>query len=443
VKRRTRARELALKALYQFDLLGHDCVEPLREFCTSHGSPDVLPFALALLEGCVQYRRELDRMIEHTAENWELGRMPIIDRNILRLGAYELVFRDDIPPKVAINEAIELAKRYGAEDSATFVNGVLDRICASYRKGNGESSGATEAREEGAQGLSDTMEGVDPEGRADLHVHSTASDGSVPPQEIPLLAARAGLSAFALTDHDSVEGVAAARRASEAAGIECVAGVELTGYALAASGASDIEVHILGLFVDPTHPVLLSELKRLRRMRVARLKKMSDKLRAIGFKIEDKQVLDRALGGSVGRTHIALEMVEQGLCRTVREAFDRYIGRGGPAYVPKEKITPQEAIRLVRAAGGCAVFAHPGLTEDAPRLIEELAGEGLAAIEVHYPFHSDRQERDFMEQARRLGLAVSGGSDFHGAAKPNAHIGRETVSMVEVQRLRSAAGART
>lgn len=439
VKQRTAARELALKALYQYDLLGCKSAESAREYCLSFGSDERVRFARELLEGCISHLDELDETIDQTAEHWNHARMPVIDRNVLRLGVYELTYHRDTPPKVSINEAIELAKKYSTSDSASFVNGVLDRI---YAKLDGQSADENGDDEEEEDCGEDDPPGPDPEARADLHVHSTASDGSVEPEDLPEMAAKAGLSAIALTDHDALEGIEAAREAAEEAGVELVPGVELTAYAPRPDGDGQIEVHILGLFIDPADPGLNERLERLREVRVERIRRMSAKLQDLGCSIKDTDVLARG-AGAVGRMHLAQEMVEQGICSNIREAFNEYIGMDGPAYVPKEQMTPEEAVRLVRGAGGCAVFAHPGLTEDAERLIEELADAGLGGIEVHYPFHNADQERDFMEQARRLGLAMSGGSDFHGDPKPDVRVGMETISMVDVEGLREASAVKT
>jgi predicted metal-dependent phosphoesterase TrpH len=278
--------------------------------------------------------------------------------------------------------------------------------------------------------------------RADLHVHSTASDGSVEPADLPALAVKAGLAAMALTDHDSVEGVEAASRAAAAAGIELVPGVELTGYAPPHSGDAEMEVHITGLFVDMGSPVLLEKLRHLRAVRVERIKQMVEKLRTLGIEVEAAAVIGRSRGGAVGRVHLAEELVARGYCRSVAEAFDLYLGNRGPAYVPKERMTPLEAIALVHEAGGCAVLCHPGLLEDLDSYVEELAKSGLDAVEVHYPLHSPEDERRCMEIAGRLGLVVAGGSDFHGVAKPDVHIGQEAVSYIELEELRRRAGRR-
>ena len=435
MRKRTQARQFALKALYQNDVMGELSPRTLEALCETEEAGEMLPFGRELLEGCLANQEVIDRIIEETAEHWRLDRMPIIDRNILRLATYEMVCRDDTPPKVAINEAIELAKKYSTENSATFVNGVLDRIYSTHarERKDSEQNGSSGLQKEDNCGLGVCKQFTpDPGARADLHVHSSASDGSLEPQEVVRLAAHSGLSAIALTDHDTVDGVPAAARAAAEVGIHLIPAVELTSYIDGEDRSGELEVHLIGLFVDTAAPHFVAELERLREVRVARVKKMSEKLRNLGFQLDSEDVLSRALGGSVGRVHVAQEMVQQGICDDIREAFDHYIGADGPAYVPKERLTPVEAIELVRSAGGCPVLAHPGLTEDAEDLLEHLAAAGLAGVEVHCPCHTPEDERRFLDVARRLGLAVSGGSDFHGEAKPRVSIGQECVSLVEV-----------
>ncbi len=422
----TSARELALKALYQHDLLGGRSTDELRHFCMENARAKVAELALEIVRGCIAQREALDEVITHTAENWELKRMATSDRNILRIGVYELLFRRETPPKVAINEAIELAKKYSTENSPTFVNGVLDKIYTTHASGETQAEGAP---------------GPDPTARVDLHVHSTASDGSVGPGELPAMVARAGLAGFALTDHDTVEGVAAAIEAAEPLGIEVVPGVELTGYA-ASSDGERMEVHVAGLFVDHQSPALLEELARLREARVERIRKMAARLAELGMAVDAEAIIEQAGEGAVGRVHLAQEMVARGHCTDIRDAFDRHIGESGPAYVPKHQMTPADAMALVHSAGGCAVLCHPALLADGDDLVTRLAAEGLDAIEAHYPTHDARDEHRFMELARKLGLVVTGGSDFHGAAKPQIQIGREAVSYVELEKLRSKALAR-
>ncbi|MCK4283263.1 MAG: PHP domain-containing protein, partial [Candidatus Brocadiae bacterium] len=258
--------------------------------------------------------------------------------------------------------------------------------------------------------------------------------------ELPAMAARAGLSGLALTDHDSVEGVAAARLAAEAVGIELVPGVELTSYARLPGRSEQTELHIAGLFVDCESPDLTDKLRQLRSVRVERVKEITRRLREMGIEIESEQVLQRGPDAAVGRVHVAQEMIERGYCRDVAEVFGRYIGEGCPAYVPKEKMTPAEAIELVRSARGCAVLCHPDLTSAIEEYIEELVRDGLEALEVYYPRHTPRDKERLLATARRFDLAVTGGSDFHGAAKPNINIGQESVSFVELHELRRRAG---
>ncbi|MHC5033535.1 MAG: transcription antitermination factor NusB [Planctomycetota bacterium] len=447
MRAQTLARELALKALYQHDLLGELPEGKLRAFCHENARPEVAEVALQLVEGCLAHQDALDEIIRQTAENWELERMATSDRNILRLGVYELLFRRETPPKVAINEAIELAKKYSTENSPTFVNGVLDRIYTE-RPAQDPGEAATSDCESrslesaAAGGGVALLERADPEARVDLHVHSTASDGSVDPADLPVLAAKAGLSAFALTDHDSLEGIRAASEAAEEIGMLLVPGVELTGYAPSPDGEGDLEVHVAGVLVDAGSPVLLDRLRQLRTARVQRVEQMSRKLQEVGVPIESESVLRRSDGGSVGRLHVAQELIERGHCASVSDAFERYIGLGRPGYVAKVKMTPGEAIALIQAAGGCSVLCHPGLTPGIEAYMDELVEQGLDALEVHYPWHTPQDEKKFMDMARRLGLVVSGGSDFHGDAKPDIHIGREAVSLVELNELRRRAQVR-
>ncbi len=429
----TQAREIALKAIYQHDLLGGRTPQKLHDFCHTLGSSEAVRLAIDLVDGCLEHQDVLDETIRRTAEHWELSRMATSDRNILRLGVYELLFRPDIPPKVAINEAIELAKKYSTENSPTFVNGVLDRIY---------NTEVTEDCEADVTARSGSPWRADPKARADLHVHSTASDGTVPPENLPALAVAAGLQAFALTDHDSLKGIEAARAAAEGVGVEVIPGVELTAYRPSVSGEGEVELHIEGLFVDPAGPALKNRLRELRESRVERVREMVDRLSELGLEIEFEAVMERSGGGAVGRVHVAQELVEKGLCEDLGEVFDKYIGQDGPAYVPKEKMTPNECIGLIQAAGGCAVLCHPTSVDNYERYLDGLVEHGLDAIEVFYPTHSDRDVKQLMDLARRYHLAVTGGSDFHGDAKPNIEIGQATVSFVELEDLRRRAGTR-
>ena len=417
----TLARELALKALYQFDLLGTLTVEDLRRFCHENASDPAASLAIELIEECIRRQGQLDAIIARTAQNWQMDRMPACDRNIMRMGVCELLYRPRTPPKVAINEAIELAKKYSTENSPTFVNGVLDRIYNTHILGAEISP--------------------DPAARADLHVHSTASDGSCCPAEVVQLAVQAGLSAIALTDHDTVAGVAEARQAGVAEGIVVVPGVELTAYGDRPDGGDPLEIHIAGLFVAPDDAALRDALKTLRTARVERVGRIAEKLLELGLALDVDGVLARAAGEAVGRVHVAQELIAAGHCETMARAFDLYLANGGPAYVPKQIVTPAETLKLIKEAGGCSVLCHPCTLPEADKWIRELAGNGLDAIEVHYPSHSPQQEKELMDLAAECGLGISGGSDFHGTPKPDIEIGRETVSFVELCDLKQRAGS--
>lgn len=445
MRKRSQAREFALKALYQQDLRGELPDERVTALSEIDGCPaDGLEFARSIIDGCARHGADIDRMIEETAENWRLDRMPFVDRNILRLATYEMVFAEETPPKVAINEAIELAKKYSTENSATYVNGVLDKIFNLYADKAGDAvqdADAIEADEEAPGNLSADV-GVllaslapDPDARADMHVHSTASDGSLGPVELVRLAAESGLGALALSDHDSVEGVAEAALAAQDMALFLVPGVELSAYADTEGQDVDkavFEVHVLGFFIDPDCPQLRDGLERMRRVRAERVEKIAAKLRELDVPVDADLLLRRSRGGSIGRSHVAREMVRLGHCSSVQDAFDRYLATGRPAYVPKERLSPAQAIDMIHAAGGCAVLAHPGLLPAGVEMVEELANVGLDGVEVSYPSHTPEQERALRDVAARLDLGVSGGSDFHGDSKPDIRIGQKTVSLVEV-----------
>lgn len=432
MRKRTLARELALKALYQFDVLPGCDLKRLEAFCQEYGESDVRPYALELIRGCISRLDEIDRTIESVAENWNLARMAVIDRNLLRLGAYELVYLDDVPPKVTINEAIELAKRYSTEQSGVFVNGILDRILEEYappakrRPVEVETQPSAQAREEG---------------RADLHAHTDRSDGSLKPAELVRLAREAGLCAVAVTDHDSVSGVDEALAEAAVCGIEVVPGVEFTTYWQPEDSDRPVEIHILGLFVDHKNPWLVDELDRLRAARRERLDRMIRSLARQGLALDREKVL-RDAGESAGRAHLARALVEAGHCATMREAFDRYVGLAGPAWEPKETLPPAGVLRLIRVAGGVSVLAHPMTMDHAEEVMRMLAAEGLDAIEAYAACHGEQDRATCLEWAARFDLAVSGGSDFHGDLKPDVQLGAASIPASSLEKLRSRAGAR-
>jgi hypothetical protein len=266
--------------------------------------------------------------------------------------------------------------------------------------------------------------------RADLHLHSSASDGRLSPQELVEMAARNGLDVIALTDHDSVAGIASALETARAfPHLRVIPGVEIS---------TDVprgEVHVLGYFVDYTSPQLEGTLTRLRDARKVRGQRMVARLRDLGIGIEWKRVHELVGGGSVGRPHVAQAMLERGYVSSLKEAFDKYIGREGPAYVEREKLSPQGAVDLVVVGGGVAVLAHPANIESLNSLLPQLISAGLMGLEVYYDGYSPEVIQRLETLAQEYGLIVTGGSDFHGLDSTETPVGGVGVSGEGVERL--------
>lgn len=258
-------------------------------------------------------------------------------------------------------------------------------------------------------------------GLIDLHVHTTASDGTMTPAEIVFYAAKRGLKALAITDHDTIDGLSEALEAGQKAGLEVVPGVEI-GVDFAG------EMHILGYFVDPASPQLTEGLRLLRGFRDGRNPRMVEKLRAQGFDVTMDEVTRMAQGKIVGRPHFAAVLKEKRYVQSIEEAFEKYLGAGKPAYEKKDKLTPRQGIELIISAGGIPVLAHPKylkVQNDAQlgELVETLAGFGLEGIEAYYTTHTTLDTAKYRRLASDKGLVVTGGTDFHGAHKPDIEIG--------------------
>ncbi len=255
----------------------------------------------------------------------------------------------------------------------------------------------------------------------DLHTHSTASDGSFTPSELAREAARAGVAAIALTDHDSVSGVAEITSAGEECGLEVIAGVELS------TEYEDEEVHVVGLFIDPENEALSEQLRRFVDNRNNRNKQMIEKLAEAGFSITPEAVYEANPDSVVARPHIARYLVSTGQASDVNEVFERYIAAGRPCYVERYKISPIEAVHLIHEAGGLAILAHPCLyklpRETLLRMIAEMKEAGLDGIEALYSRNEGTDKEDYLQIAGDFDLLVSGGSDFHGSSKPDIAIG--------------------
>lgn len=256
--------------------------------------------------------------------------------------------------------------------------------------------------------------------RADLHVHSSASDGILAPAEVVDLAVAVGIDVLAIADHDTVAGLAEARAAAEDTSLTLVPAVELS------AGVGDASVHVLGYFIDPDDERLLAHLADLRAARLRRARTMVDALAAEGFEVALDDVLRFARGASVGRPHVARALAEKGLVRDSDDAFTRLIGKGRPCYVAKDSRTPAEVVSVIRDAGGLAVLAHPGITriDDA---IPALVAEGLSGIEAYHSEHTPDQAERYAALARRFGLLVTGGSDYHGPGLAYAELGSADV----------------
>lgn len=255
----------------------------------------------------------------------------------------------------------------------------------------------------------------------DLHLHSTASDGSRPPEEVVASALAAGLHAIALTDHDTVSGVAAARSAASGTPLEVIGGVELSAY------QGDEEVHVLGLHLRDLD-AMDESLQAFRDARRVRGEGMVSKLNAIGVKIGFADVLEVAKGGAIGRPHVAKALVENGWARDLRDAFDRYLGAGRPAFLEKRRLSMSDAIAMVHGCGGLAVLAHPGAACNKARLAA-LQVLGLDGAEVLHPSHSAEDRRRLLEGVTALGMVPSGGSDSHGATEGSRVVGAMQVPM--------------
>ncbi len=271
--------------------------------------------------------------------------------------------------------------------------------------------------------------------RIDLHVHTTASDGTLTPSEVVAAAIDKRVHAIAITDHDSVQGVAEALAAatSHPEAPIVIPGVELS------SVHGDSDVHILGYFVDHTDERFLEHLRDLRDARTRRAETIVAALAAAGYTIEMRHVLTLSAGAAVGRSHVARVLVEQGVADDVTDAFRRLLGRGKPFYVPKDVRTPEEAVRVVRAAGGVPVLAHPGVT-GGDHLIDTLVSVGLAGIEAYHAEHDTEERARYASLAESLGLIVTGGTDFHDPAAPTGDLATVDVPNGVLEALYAVAG---
>ncbi|MCK9376921.1 MAG: PHP domain-containing protein [Syntrophobacterales bacterium] len=256
----------------------------------------------------------------------------------------------------------------------------------------------------------------------DLHVHSTASDGSFAPAEVVRQAKAGGLTAMALTDHDTVDGLAEAVAAGDREGVEVIPGVEISAQCPGGT------MHILGLFVDYHDGRLDERLAVLKQARIDRNPQIIKKLNDLNIPITMARVEEISGGGQVGRPHIARALMEAGYVTSIQQAFDIFLRKGGKAYVSKYRFPPAEALTMIRESKGIPVLAHPftlglGSAFALKNLLIELKGQGLAGIEVFYSEHTPEQEALYLKLARELDLLITGGSDYHGLNKPEITLG--------------------
>ena len=255
----------------------------------------------------------------------------------------------------------------------------------------------------------------------DLHVHSNKSDGSLSPSDLVLEAKKKGLAAFALTDHDTVDGIDEAMAAAKGSGVTVIPGIELS------TEYEGKDIHIVGLFIDKEQPAFRDKIQEFVDSRILRNQKMCQKLTEAGCPLTYEELVQEFPGSVITRAHYAQILLKKGYTKSLKEAFERYIGDRGPCFIPREKITPEDGVKLILSAKGIPVLAHPllyGMGKDRLQiLVDRLKAVGLEAIEAVYCTYSPSEEAQMRELAKKNGLLISGGSDFHGSAKPGLEMG--------------------
>jgi hypothetical protein len=271
----------------------------------------------------------------------------------------------------------------------------------------------------------------------DLHLHTTQSDGRLSPTELVRLVAQKGLKVVAITDHDTTNGLAEAYQAAQAfPQLTIIPGVELS------TDIPGSEVHMLGYAMDYHDPPFQATLETFREGRVGRAKEMVRKLADLGMPVEWERVVQIAGQGAIGRPHIAQALVEKGYFQYPQQAFERYLGRNGLAYAEREKMTPPEAVRLIREAGGVAVVAHPAMLDSLDAILQDLCQAGMQGMEVHYAEYDGPTRARLAGAARRYGLLPCGGSDYHAFGTPGERLPGDFGPPMEIaQRLMALAQA--
>jgi 3',5'-nucleoside bisphosphate phosphatase len=265
--------------------------------------------------------------------------------------------------------------------------------------------------------------------RADLHLHTTFSDGVLTPREVTEKAAEMGLGAIAVTDHDCMDGVLPAIDASRGKDIEIVPGVEIS------AAAGNEEIHLLGYFIDLDNSDLAGTLMKMKENRVERIKSILKLLKDNGMDLDEKHFFENVIDGTIGRMHLARMLVEKGFVANTHEAFDKYLGNGKPCCLRHVRLDFTAAISMIRASGGVPVLAHPG-TMGSDEFFPDYVAAGLRGVEAYHIKHRPVETKKYVSIAEKYGLIVTGGSDCHGMASGRILMGRATVDIKTVEALR-------
>lgn len=269
-------------------------------------------------------------------------------------------------------------------------------------------------------------------GYADLHVHTTYSDGMLTPEEVVGKALDLNLKAIAITDHDCIEGIEPAIKAAKGTSLEIVPGVEVS------AAVEDKEIHLLGYFIDWKSSPIVDTLTGMKTNRVERMEKILSLLKEQGLEISEEKVFGTLKEGTVGRLHLARIMVEEGKVRNIQEAFDKYIGDGKPCHIKHKRLDFSKAIKMIRRSGGVPVIAHPG-TMGSDKYFPVYIEKGLRGVEAFHSKHNFVVNNKYVRLAKKYGLLITGGSDCHGMGPGRILIGKTTVSCETLDELREEA----
>lgn len=268
----------------------------------------------------------------------------------------------------------------------------------------------------------------------DMHIHTVESDGTYTPEEIIIRAMKNNVIALAITDHDTVAGVGKAKEVAQRYGMEFIEGIEIS------CNEDELEIHILGYYLDLEDKKFLSELKELEKARDERNRKIIEKFEKIGIIIDEEELKSFAPGNIISRLHFANYLIDKGVVQSKNEAFEKYLGRTGLAYVPKENFPPERAVKMIKDNGGFVSLAHPKLVtlndERLNALILKLKSYGLDALETQYSSFSKIDRDKYKRVAKKYGLLITGGSDFHGANREGVDLGDAGLEYSQLEKIK-------